>query len=74
MAYLLPRAFIVTMAWGMTCALIRNIWHGADTMIYAVAGLSWAVAGTVYFSYLRKLKRDIAAVQRRRYSIDGRTT
>jgi hypothetical protein len=68
MAYLLPRAIVVLVAWGLTCGIIRNFWLDADPMIFGVAGASWAGAGIAYFAYLRRLKRDIDHLSRRRYS------
>lgn len=68
MAYLLPRAIIVLIAWGLTSGLIRKFWPDADPVIFFVAGVSWAGAGTAYFAYLRRLKRDIEDLTRRRYS------
>jgi len=74
MTYLLPRVFIVAIAWAITCAVISNFWHGAGATTYAAAGLSWAAAGTMYFGYLRKLKRDMKPFERSRYNIGSRTT
>ena len=75
MTYLLPRAFIVLVAWGMTCSLIKNLWPDADATIYGVAGASWAGAGLAYFAYLRKLRRDIENLERnRRFSVDRSPT
>ena len=68
MAYLLPRAIMVLIAWGLTCGLIRKFWPDADPVIFFVAGASWAGAGIAYFAYLRRLKRDIDDLSRRRYS------
>jgi hypothetical protein len=64
MAYLLPRAILIVLAWGMTCALIRKLWPEADPTIFGVAGASWLVGGFAYFGYLRKLRRDIEALER----------
>ncbi len=75
MAYLLPRAVMVLIAWGMTCGLIKNLWPEADPMIFGVAGVSWACGGIAYFAYLRKLRREIDDLQRnRRYSADRSPT
>ncbi len=75
MAYLLPRAVIVLIAWGITCGLIKNLWPEADPMIFGVAGASWAFGGIAYFAYLRKLRREIDDLQRnRRYSVDRSPT
>ena len=70
MSYLLPRAFIVLMAWGMTCGLIKNLWRDADPMVFGIVGLLWVGGGMAYFVYLRKLRRDIAELERNRgYSV-----
>ncbi len=68
MAYLLPRAGIVLIAWGLTCGLIKKLWPDADPIIFAIAGASWASVGIASFAYLRKLRRDVEELQRsRRY-------
>ena len=56
MAYILPRAFIVLIGWGMTCALIVNMWPRADATIFVIAGVSWALVGLVCFGYTNKLR------------------
>ncbi len=71
MAYLLPRAVMVLIAWGLTCGLIRKLWPDTDPMIFFVAGASWTVAAVAYFAYLRRLRRDIDELDRRRYSAGG---
>ena len=53
MAYLLPRAIMVLIAWGLTCGLIRKFSPDADPVIFFVAGASWSGAGIAYFAYLR---------------------
>jgi hypothetical protein len=60
MAYLLPRAFIVSMGWGMTCALIYNVRPDADPNSYYAAGAIWAFVGVVCFSYLYRLRREVS--------------
>jgi hypothetical protein len=40
MAYLLPRAIMVLIAWGLTCGLIRKFSPDADPVIFFVAGAS----------------------------------
>jgi hypothetical protein len=75
MAYLLPRAIIVLIAWGVTCGLIKNLLPEADPMVFGVAGASWVVGAIAYFAYLRKLRRDIEELERNRgYSADRRAT
>ena len=56
MAYILPRAFIVLVGWGITCGLIKNVCSTVDPMIYYLAGASWAFAGLLGFGYLHKLR------------------
>lgn len=75
MGYLLPRAVIVLIAWGMTCGLIGNLWPAVDPMIFGVAGACWALGGIACFAYLRKLRRDIEELERnRRFGVDHGTT
>ncbi len=64
MAYLLP--LIVVIAWGMTCALIKNLWPDAGPMVLGAAGVVWVAGGMAYFVYLRKLRRDIEELERSR--------
>ena len=64
MVYLLPRAVLVFIAWGMTCALIRKFWPAADSMVFAAAGATWIAAASAYFGYLHKLRRDIEQLER----------
>ena len=66
MAYVLPRAFFVLIAWGMTCALIKKLLPEADLTAFAVAAASWACGGIAYMVYQRKLRREIEALQRHR--------
>lgn len=58
MAYILPRAFIVLVAWAITCGLIKNVWSPVDPMILYLAGASWALAGTLGFGYLHRLRTE----------------
>jgi hypothetical protein len=57
MAYILPRAFIVLIGWGITCALITNLSANSDPMIFCVAGASWAMVGIAGFGYLYRARR-----------------
>ena len=70
MAYVLPRAVFILIAWAMTCVLIRNLWPAADPMIFGAAGVCWACGGIAYFAYLRKLRHDIEELERRRYGVN----
>jgi hypothetical protein len=63
MAYILPRAFIVLIGWGITCGLIINVWSNVDPSVFYVAGASWAMAGILCFGYLHKLRREAADQQ-----------
>jgi hypothetical protein len=57
MAYLLPRAVIVLIAWGTTC-LIMNTFTNVDPLVFYIAGGVWAFVGLISFGYLHKLRRD----------------
>jgi hypothetical protein len=75
MAYLLPRAVLIIIAWAMTCALIKKLWPEAEPMVFGVAGATWVFGGGAYFAYLRKLRRDIEELERaRRYSVNRSAT
>jgi hypothetical protein len=75
MAYVLPRAILIIVAWAMTCALIKKMWPEAEPVVFGLAGASWMFGGAAYFAYLRKLRRDIEKLERaRRYSINGSAT
>lgn len=70
MAYVLPRVVFILIAWGMTCALIRHLWPGADLTVFGTAAACWALGGLAYFGYLRKLRREIDELERnRRYGV-----
>jgi hypothetical protein len=66
MTYLMPRAIIVLVGWGITCGLIMKVWANVDPVIFYVAGASWALAGIAYFGYLHRLRRE-TQIQRRGY-------
>jgi hypothetical protein len=66
MAYLLPRAVLIVVAWGVTCALIDKLWPSADPTVFGIAAASWILGGGAYFGYLHKLRREIAALERAR--------
>jgi hypothetical protein len=71
MAYLLPRAILTLMAWGVTCVVIRKFWPHADLTVFGVAGASLVAVAGAYFGYSHKLRRDIEALERARgYGID----
>jgi hypothetical protein len=57
MAYLLPRAIIVLIAWGTTC-LIMNVWTNVDPQVFYIAGAVWALVGIACFGYLHKLRHE----------------
>jgi hypothetical protein len=65
MAYILPRAFIVLIGWGITCALIANLWPRVEAATFVVAGVSWALAGLVCFGYMHKLRAEAEDPQSR---------
>jgi hypothetical protein len=67
MVYLLPRTILIVIAWVGACALIKRVWPSAEMPVFAVAGATCFAAGTAYFAYLHKLRRDIAQLERSRF-------
>jgi len=65
MTYILPRASIVLIGWGITCWLIANVWPRVDVTTFVIAGASWALAGLVCFGYLHKLRTEAEDQQSR---------
>jgi len=63
MIYVLPRALMVLIVWGMTCGLIKSLWPAADPLVFAVAGAFLTLGGVAYFAYLRKLRHDIEQLE-----------
>jgi hypothetical protein len=61
MAYILPRAVIVLMAWGTTC-LIVNTFTAIDPLVFYVAGGVWSVVGLMTFSYMHNLRDQAEAM------------
>ncbi len=57
MAYILPRAVIVLIAWGTTC-LIMNTFTTVDPLIFYVAGGVWSLVALVCFGYMHKLRNE----------------
>jgi hypothetical protein len=57
MAYILPRAVIVLIAWGTTC-LIMNIFTAIDPLVFYIAGGVWSLVGLVCFGYLHRLRSE----------------
>jgi len=60
MAYILPRAVIVLIAWGTTC-LITNIFTNVDPLVFYMAGGVWSLVGLVCFGYMHKLRSEADA-------------
>jgi hypothetical protein len=57
MAYILPRAVIVLIAWGTTC-LIMNTFTNIAPLVFYVAGGVWSLVGLVCFGYMHSLRED----------------
>ena len=55
MAYILPRAIIVLIAWGTTC-LIMNTFTAIDPLVFYIAGGVWSLVGLMAFSYMHNLR------------------
>lgn len=57
MAYLVPRAAILLIAWS-TIGLAVNIFTGLDPLVFYLAGAVWSFVSLVSFSYLDRVWRD----------------
>jgi hypothetical protein len=57
MAYILPRAVIVLIAWGTTC-LVMNTFTNIAPLVFYIAGGVWSLVGLVSFSYMHSLRDD----------------
>jgi hypothetical protein len=60
MAYILPRAVIVLIAWGTTC-LIMNTFTAIEPLVFYIAGGVWSLVGLVTFSYMHSLREEAEA-------------
>jgi hypothetical protein len=60
MAYILPRAVIVLIAWGTTC-LMMNAFTSIAPLVFYVAGGVWSLVGLVCFGYMHSLRGDADA-------------
>jgi drug/metabolite transporter (DMT)-like permease len=65
MAYILPRAIIVLLCWGLSYGLMRIVIADESLAVFYFTGLSWALAGLVCFGYIRKLRREADIEQTR---------
>jgi hypothetical protein len=65
MAYILPRAILVLLGWGLSYGLTRLVVSDESLAVFYFTGLSWALAGIVCFGYIRKLRREAALEQGR---------
>jgi hypothetical protein len=61
MAYILPRAVIVLIAWGTTC-LIMNRFTAIDPLVFYIAGGVWSLVGLMTFSYMHNLRDQAEAM------------
>ena len=57
MAYILPRAVIVLIAWGTTC-LIMNTFTSIDPLVFYIAGGIWSLVGLLSFGYMHNLREQ----------------
>jgi hypothetical protein len=69
MGYLLPRAAIIVIAWGVTCGLIRSVSSNVNPVVFLIAAVIWTCAGVVCFGYLRRLRRQDDVLRERGLSI-----
>lgn len=57
MAYWLPRAVIVLIAWATTFAM-TSTFTSVDPLVFYLAGAVWSVVSLISFSYLDRQWRD----------------
>lgn len=57
MAYILPRAVIVLIAWGTTCLIVSTFTDIAPRVFYMAGGV-WSVVGVACFGYIHSLYDD----------------
>ena len=62
MAYWLPRAVIVLIAWAST-AVLMNIVTSIDPLVFCLAGGVWALVGLISFNIMYKLRRQRSVLQ-----------
>jgi hypothetical protein len=60
MAYILPRAVIMLIAWGTTC-LIMNTFTAIDPLVFYIAGGVWSLVGLMAFSHMHNLREQTEA-------------
>jgi positive regulator of sigma E activity len=60
MAYILPRAVIVLIAWSTTC-LIMNTFTAIAPLVFYIAGGVWSLVGLMTFSYMHNLREQTEA-------------
>lgn len=62
MAYFLPRAVLVLIAWGVTYWILTALSPHLPAAVVYFTGIAWMLAGLVCFGYIRKLREaDLAA-------------
>jgi hypothetical protein len=63
MAYVLPRAVLVLLGWGITYWLLTLLsTHVPPTVVY-MTGIGWVLAGVVCFGYLYRLRREMELME-----------
>jgi hypothetical protein len=62
MAYVLPRAVILLIAWGTTGLMIDFV-TSIDPVVFYLAGAVWSVVSLLSFGYLDRAWRDDDAPQ-----------
>jgi hypothetical protein len=62
MAYWLPRAVIVLIAWATTC-LVMNFFTSIDPLVFCLAGCVWAFVSLISFGYLDRTGSEAATLR-----------
>jgi hypothetical protein len=58
------------LGWGLSYGLMRIVIADESLAVFYFTGLSWALAGIVYFGYIRKLRREADIEQTRPISTE----
>jgi hypothetical protein len=60
MSYVLPRAVIVLVGWGLTYFILTALSTHLPPMVVYLTGFGWLFAGLACFGYLYRLRHDAA--------------
>jgi hypothetical protein len=65
MAYVMPRAVIVLLAWGASYVILTALSTHVPSAVVYFTGVAWSLAGIACFGYLYRL-RQLAVLEHKR--------